>query len=362
MAAPCRRRLWAPITSRLLAGQRLGVGDRHARPPRRRGATSAAMPAATASGPVKRCPVTSVAVHGRGRQVGRQQHHHALADGHAEVDLGHAPVAPVLAHHDAVVGAAQQRPGAEGVAVHRGHGDASRPSTRPQSRWRSSSIAPAVVAVGAEPLEVEAVAVEAVGAGGDEGERTVPAPRPRRGPRATGPRRRRRSGSRPSSIVTTATSPCQLSSIMPGAWHVRRTTGRYAVGGSPVGAPGHGTSLDAVADYRPPLRDIDFVLDHLVDLDALCELPAFSGLDPDTIMGVLDEYGRFVAEVVAPLNRVGDIEGSQHDPATNTVRTPDGLHRRLPAVRRRRLGRRAVPRRSTAAAGSRGSSASPCRS
>jgi len=80
-----------------------------------------------------------------------------------------------------------------------------------------------------------------------------------------------------------------------------------------------------VADYRPPLRDIRFVLEHLTDVGALCELPAFEGLDPDTIDGVLEENARFIAEVIAPLNRVGDVEGSQHDPATNEVRTPTGF-------------------------------------
>ena len=80
-----------------------------------------------------------------------------------------------------------------------------------------------------------------------------------------------------------------------------------------------------MADYRPPLRDIDFVLDHLVDVGALCALPAYSHLDPDTIKGVLVENARFVADVIAPLNRIGDVEGSQFDPATKSVRTPDGF-------------------------------------
>ncbi len=80
-----------------------------------------------------------------------------------------------------------------------------------------------------------------------------------------------------------------------------------------------------MADYRPPLRDIRFVLEHLTDLGALCQLPAFSALDPETIMGVLEENARFVTDVIAPLNRVGDVEGSQHDPATNQVRTPTGF-------------------------------------
>ena len=38
-----------------------------------------------------------------------------------------------------------------------------------------------------------------------------------------------------------------------------------------------------MADYRPPLRDVNYVLEHLVDLDGLCGLPEFSGLDGDTV-------------------------------------------------------------------------------
>jgi alkylation response protein AidB-like acyl-CoA dehydrogenase len=67
------------------------------------------------------------------------------------------------------------------------------------------------------------------------------------------------------------------------------------------------------------------VLDHLTDVGALCELPAYEGLDAETIKGVLEENARFIAEVIAPLNRVGDTVGSQHDPATNAVRTPPGF-------------------------------------
>jgi len=67
------------------------------------------------------------------------------------------------------------------------------------------------------------------------------------------------------------------------------------------------------------------VLDHLVDLEGLCALPEYAALDSDTIKGVLEENARFVAEVIAPLNRIGDTVGSVFEPATNTVRTPDGF-------------------------------------
>ena len=66
------------------------------------------------------------------------------------------------------------------------------------------------------------------------------------------------------------------------------------------------------------------MLDHLVDLEGLCKLEPFAHIDPETVKGVLEENARFVSEVIAPLNRVGDTQGSQHQP-DNTVVTPDGF-------------------------------------
>ena len=77
--------------------------------------------------------------------------------------------------------------------------------------------------------------------------------------------------------------------------------------------------------YAPPLRDIRFTLEHLVDLAGLSKLPAFSHADPETVYGLLEEYGRFVAEVIAPLDHLGDTVGSVRDPATGSVSTPPGF-------------------------------------
>ena len=92
-----------------------------------------------------------------------------------------------------------------------------------------------------------------------------------------------------------------------------------------AGARTAGLPWPAMAEYRPPLRDISFVLRHLVDVPALADLEPFAHADLETVLGILDENARFVAGEVAPLNRVGDLEGSVHDPATNTVRTPPGF-------------------------------------
>ena len=77
--------------------------------------------------------------------------------------------------------------------------------------------------------------------------------------------------------------------------------------------------------YSPPMRDIGFALEQVTDLGALAKLPVFAHADPATVLGLLEEFGRFVAEVVAPLDRVGDTVGSRHDPATGAVTTPPGF-------------------------------------
>ncbi|MCE2526105.1 MAG: acyl-CoA dehydrogenase C-terminal domain-containing protein [Actinomycetia bacterium] len=76
--------------------------------------------------------------------------------------------------------------------------------------------------------------------------------------------------------------------------------------------------------YQPPLRDIDFVLEHIVDLESLSKLDGYQQADPATVNYLLEEAGRFFAEVVAPLNTVGDAEGSVLT-SEGTVRTPTGF-------------------------------------
>ncbi len=79
-----------------------------------------------------------------------------------------------------------------------------------------------------------------------------------------------------------------------------------------------------MADYVPPLRDIRFLLEQLVDLDGLSKLKAYGHADPDTVFGVIEESGRFMADVVGPLNRAGDAVGSTLD-GDGRVTTPPGF-------------------------------------
>jgi alkylation response protein AidB-like acyl-CoA dehydrogenase len=80
-----------------------------------------------------------------------------------------------------------------------------------------------------------------------------------------------------------------------------------------------------MADYVPPLRDIRFVLEQLVDLPGLSKLEAFDHADPGTVFGVIEESGRFMADVLGPLNQVGDTAGSTVD-RDGKVTTPPGFN------------------------------------
>jgi alkylation response protein AidB-like acyl-CoA dehydrogenase len=79
-----------------------------------------------------------------------------------------------------------------------------------------------------------------------------------------------------------------------------------------------------MTEYAAPLNDMAFVLAHVVDYPEVANLESFSHADLDTVVGVLDECGRFMREVVAPLNRIGDTEGSRRNP-DGTVTTPAGF-------------------------------------
>lgn len=78
--------------------------------------------------------------------------------------------------------------------------------------------------------------------------------------------------------------------------------------------------------YVPPLRDMQFVLQDVLDVEGvLRQLPAHADLNLELIHQVLEEGGKFCSEVLHPLNARGDREGCSYDPATGAVRTPAGF-------------------------------------
>ncbi|KQS04771.1 acyl-CoA dehydrogenase [Sphingomonas sp. Leaf357] len=76
--------------------------------------------------------------------------------------------------------------------------------------------------------------------------------------------------------------------------------------------------------FTPPVRDTRFVLEHVVGLQNYANLPGFQNATPDVVDAVLDEGGKFVAEVLFPINHSGDQEGcTRHD--DGSVTTPKGF-------------------------------------
>ena len=76
--------------------------------------------------------------------------------------------------------------------------------------------------------------------------------------------------------------------------------------------------------YKAPTRDTRFVINEVLKLDSYGNLPGFANATPDIIDAIVEECGRFTAEVLAPLNVVGDREGCTRH-ADGSVSTPTGF-------------------------------------
>ncbi|MCT2558776.1 acyl-CoA dehydrogenase C-terminal domain-containing protein [Tsuneonella sp. YG55] len=76
--------------------------------------------------------------------------------------------------------------------------------------------------------------------------------------------------------------------------------------------------------YTAPTRDTKFVVNEVLDLASYGNLPGFESATTDIVDAVIDECGKFCAEVLQPLNQVGDSEGCTRHP-DGSVTTPTGF-------------------------------------
>ena len=78
-----------------------------------------------------------------------------------------------------------------------------------------------------------------------------------------------------------------------------------------------------MTDFTPPIQDFRFLIHDVIGLDTIANLPAFAEVSPDLVDAILEEASKLASSVLAPLNRIGDQEGSKllDD---GTVRTPTG--------------------------------------
>jgi len=79
-------------------------------------------------------------------------------------------------------------------------------------------------------------------------------------------------------------------------------------------------------EYKAPLREIKFVMDELLDMPAhYASVPAYAETaTPDMVDAIINEGAKFCEQVLAPINRAGDMEGcTRHD--DGSVTTPTGF-------------------------------------
>ena len=78
--------------------------------------------------------------------------------------------------------------------------------------------------------------------------------------------------------------------------------------------------------YTPPLRDMQFVMHEVLGVaNEYAAMPRFAEVDADTINAVIEEAGKFAANVTFPLNISGDEEGCTLDKTTHEVTAPKGF-------------------------------------
>lgn len=77
--------------------------------------------------------------------------------------------------------------------------------------------------------------------------------------------------------------------------------------------------------YTPPLRDMQFVIYEVLHADQhYAAIPEFAELDASTTAAILEEAGKFAAQVALPLNISGDTEGCHLDATSHEVTPPAG--------------------------------------
>ncbi len=63
--------------------------------------------------------------------------------------------------------------------------------------------------------------------------------------------------------------------------------------------------------YTAPVKEMNFVLEHIAGLNQVCAQPGFEECSPELVASILEEAARFAGGILAPLNTVGDLIGSR---------------------------------------------------
>lgn len=82
--------------------------------------------------------------------------------------------------------------------------------------------------------------------------------------------------------------------------------------------------------YRAPVSEYEFMLRHVVGFDAVAATERFSDASADMVTAILTEAGKMCEEVLAPLQRPGDLNPARLE--NGVVRTPPGFAEGFKAI------------------------------
>jgi len=82
--------------------------------------------------------------------------------------------------------------------------------------------------------------------------------------------------------------------------------------------------------YNAPLEEINFLLNHVLDMDKIAQLPGYEEATPDMVDAILTEAARFFGKVLAPTNPLADAQGSSLDGTTvKPAPALDGIYQQM---------------------------------
>ena len=84
--------------------------------------------------------------------------------------------------------------------------------------------------------------------------------------------------------------------------------------------------------YEAPVKDLNFVIKNLINLDELSNIPDYQEFSDDLVDAILEEAGKIGSEVLDPCNLSGDHEGSKRLD-TGEVKTPTGYKEAYESLR-----------------------------
>lgn len=77
-----------------------------------------------------------------------------------------------------------------------------------------------------------------------------------------------------------------------------------------------------MSEYRAPIADLMFSLEHVVGYPDVAALPGYEHADVDTVRDIITEAGAFMSEMVAPTNRESDTVGAKRNSDGSVTTSP----------------------------------------